>query len=378
MITTLRLGALAAVGALAVGSLASCGSNGSEGGGSGSGGSATAKSSTPAYDLATQSKVVDWLESQLKGGLAYNRQYQFDDYSLSTDIALGLDAVEADAQVPTIASAVAKNLKAYVSPGYGTVTSAGSAAKALVLEQTAGAQSLSSLQKTVEGTVTSRGPSAGRIADKLDPKNKKAADYSNTIGQAYAVEGLTTAGSEMAPAVTAFLLDQQCSQGWFRLYFTADPEAKDQTCDADKSSTPDVDVTAYAVLALAGLENPTPEVKKSLDAAVSWLVSQQAGDGSFNSAKPKVANADSTGLAGWALGTVDQTSAAEKAATWVGNHVVTCGKAAGAIAYDDTALAQVTTKGITKTTEGQFRLATAQALPVLSWLPTGVVAGESC
>jgi len=374
MISTLRLGAAAAVTGLALTGLAACGSDADTGDASSS-----ASSSPTAYDTSTLSTVSDWLAGQTDDGLAHDRQYGFDNYSLSADIGLGLAAVGGHGDdVTTIAAAVAKNLKAYVSPGYGTLTSAGSAAKALVLEQTAGAQNVSSLVKTLEGTLAESGPSAGRIQDELDPKNKKAADYSNTIGQAYAVEGLAAAGSDRAEDATAFLLDQQCSDGGFRLYFTADPTAKDQTCAGDKASSSDADVTAYAVLALASLQEPSTDVQKSLDSAVSWLVAQQAADGSYSSAKPKVANADTTGLAAWALGTVGETDAAEKAATWVGQHVVTCGKAAGAVAYDDTALTQGEKKGITKTTEGQFRLATAQALPALQWLPQGVVESGSC
>lgn len=392
MTTIRRFGVLRAASSVAAGAvlllaLAACGSGAGSGSGSGSGSGAAdqqASSGSPSpspaqYDTATMDEVADWIAGQTDNGLAHDRQYGVDNYSLSADIGLGLAAVGGhDNQVAVIANAVAKNLDHYISPGYGTVTSAGSAAKALVLEQTAGALNDSSLVDTLEHTIVPSGPAAGRIQDELDPKNKKAADYSNTIGQAFAVEGLSVAGSDRADAATDFLLHQQCSAGWFRLYFNPDPTKKKQSCDSDPSATPDVDVTAYAVLALSSVDDPSAAVTRSIDAAVSWLASQQAGDGSFDAAKPKVPNSDSTGLAGWALGTAGRTDAAEKAATWVGKHVVTCGDAKGAVAYDDAALAQGEKKGITKTTEGQFRLATAQALPALQWLPEGVVESGSC
>jgi len=376
-ITPRRVGPLAAaVAALAL--LAGCGSSGD--GSDGSGAPAASGSPTASYDTTAQRNAATWLDAQLDHGVAYNRQYKYEDYSLSADIAFGLHTVPGqDAEVEAIAKAVAANLKAYVAPGFGTLTSAGSAAKALVLGQDADADT-AGLVNTVERTVTATGPSKGRIADQLDPKNAKAVDYANVIGQSYAVQALSAAGSADADAVTGFLLKQQCADGWFRQTFTADPAAADQTCDGDPKATPDPDATAFAVLALSSLQDAGADVTTARDKAVSWLESQQAADGSFAAAQPKVANANTTGMAGWALGTAGDTEAAGKAATWVAQHQLGCdaGKAAGAIAYDDTSLAQTKAKGITVATEGQIRLATAQALPVLQWLPEGAVTTKSC
>ncbi|MEP9381331.1 hypothetical protein [Nocardioides sp. KR10-350] len=376
MQTTIRRSATAASAAAALiflAGVAGCGSD-DDAGGSGS----SSGSSAPAYDTGAQTRAADWLAGQLDDGVARNRQYKYDDYSLTADIAFGLDTLDShDQDVDAAATAVADHLKTYVAPGYGTLTSAGSAAKALVLEEEADADT-AGLVKTVSGTVTTGGPSKGRIADVLDPKSKKAVDYANTIGQSYAVEGLAEAESPLAESVTAFLLEQQCSDGWFRVTFTADPKAKDQSCDGDPKATPDVDATAFAALALESLDDPSADAKAALAKAVAWLESQQAADGSYTSASPKVANANSTGMAGWALGEAGETDPAGRAATWVAKHQVGCGPAAGAIAYDDTGLAQLRNKGITVATEGQVRLATAQALPVLQWLPAGAAAEESC
>ncbi|MEX0426554.1 prenyltransferase/squalene oxidase repeat-containing protein [Nocardioides sp. DS6] len=373
-----KLPVLVVAGALVA--LAGCGSSDDSSGSAGTDSSTPSSSTSASYDLSAQQRAATWLAGQLDGGVAHNRQYKFDDYSLSADIAFGLHTVSGhDEDVRAVAKAVAANLKAYVAPGYGTLTSAGSAAKALVLGQDADADT-DGLVATLERTVTTSGPSKGRIADQLDPKDKKATDYANVIGQSYAVQALAAAGSSDADEATDFLLEQQCSAGWFRVTFTADPKAADQTCDGDPKATPDPDATAFAVLALASLEDADDDVTAARDKAVAWLEKQQAANGSFSSAQPKVANANTTGMAGWALGTVGETEAAGKAATWVAQHQLGCdaGKAAGAIAYDDSSLAQTRAKGITVKTEGQIRLATAQALPVLRWLPVHAAPQETC
>ncbi|MFT4080963.1 MAG: terpene cyclase/mutase family protein [Nocardioides sp.] len=365
--------ASAAAAASSTGSAESTGSSGSTG-------------STGSYDTATLDESTDWILGRTDKGLIYNKQYQFDDYSLSADLGLSLAAIGGHApELATIAKAVSANSTTYLAPGYGTLVSAGSAAKAAVLEQAAdaGAGVVGPLVTKLESTVVGSGPAAGRIEDKIDTGVKNAADYANTIGQSLAVRALNAAGSDKAPEATAFLLDQQCSDGGFRLYFSA-AKAADQSC-VHGSGSSDVDVTAYAVLALAELPDPSAAQQQALDDAVGWLREVQAGDGSFSSAKPVVANSNSTGLAGTALGEVgeatgdaDDTAAAEAAARWVSAHVVGCGAAAGAIAYDAAALKTANATGITVKTQGQFDLATAQALPVLQWLPAGAAGATTC
>ena len=56
-----------------------------------------------------------------------------------------------------------------------------------------------------------------------------------------------------------------------------------------------------------------PAVAAALDEATAWLGSQQGPDGSFG-------NANSTGIAGWALGVSGNTAAATAAAGWVRAH----------------------------------------------------------
>jgi hypothetical protein len=329
------------------------------------GSTSPASSPTASYDTAAMQQAATWISGQLENGVLHDPQYDFDDYGTSADVALALDAVGGhDDTVASIASAVRKHQHEYVSPGYGTLTSAGAVAKAIVLDQTTDTDP-GDLVRTLEGLVT---PS-GRVADRLDPKDKKAADYANTIVQALTVQALDGAHSDRAEAAAAYLLKQQCSAGFFRLYFPTDG-AGTQGCDADPKATPDPDTTAYAVLALSQVSD-LPGTAAAEAKAVSWLKGAQAADGSFKASQPPVPNSNSTGLGGWALGTAGETDAAGKAATWVAAHQVRCGRDAGAVAYDDTALKT----GVTPKTTGQFRLATAQAMPALQWLP--VSAGPS-
>lgn len=352
------LGGIAA--ALALTSLAGCGEKTVEEG------------EKPTYDAKVSTAVADWLVAQAPEGVAHNAQYGTDDFGLSADIGIALAEVGGyDEEIATIAAAVMKNKKAYTSPGFGTVTSAGATAKALVLQQNVDASD-PGLLKQLEGTVAEN----GRIADVLDPKDKKAADYSNTIGQSYAVWALSNAESTKAAAATEFLAGQQCEEGWFRVTFTADPAAADQTCDADPKATPDADATAFALIALSTAA--TPEAEKAVEAGVEWLKETQAEDGSFKAATGNIANSNTTGLAGWAFGRAGETDSAEKAASWVADHVVTCGDDAGAVAYDDAALDEGNTKGLTKESEGMYRLAAAQALPSLVFLPKDATTKSSC
>jgi len=371
----LRSGLTVALGALAL--LASaCGSSDSA--------PKSTASETPQHDTAALAAGSSWLASQVTKGVVHNDQYDLDDYGLGVDVALALHGVGAeDSTVRAISDRLASHIDDYTAPGYGTVTSAGSTAKAVVLAQAVGEDPTSyggkDLVAQLEDTVADHGPATGRIQDALDPHVKSAADYANAIGQAYAVRALDTAGSDEAGAATDYLLAQQCQDGWFRLDFTKDAGASDQSCDGDPSSKPDLDATAFAVQALGA--DDSAQVASHVDAAKAWLEKQQAADGSFGGGSGSTtANSNSTGLAGTVLAQTGETAAAEKAATWVFAHqVADCAAAdqadVGAISYDDAAQQAAEKKGITVKTSDQFRRATAQALPVLQWLRSDAATG---
>ncbi|MDP2774337.1 MAG: terpene cyclase/mutase family protein [Nocardioides sp.] len=335
-----------------------------------------------------------WLESQLTDGLVHNDQYGFDDLGLSVDVALGLDAVGGhDAAVQEITDAVAANVETYTSYQAGatpdtTHVLAGSLAKALALATSTGRDGTAfggkDLVAELEAQVAIEAPIAGRIQDTYDATLPFESDYANTIGQAFAVQGLDAEDSTLVDPVTDFLLAQQCSDGYFRLNFAA-ADAAEQSCDADPEAAPDTDVTALAVIALQSQTDDT-DVQTAVTKATGWLADAQRADGSFGGGTTTEApNANSTGLAGWALGVEGDTVSAAQAAVWVRGvqaddpEPCTTGLTGelGAIAYDGPSHGLGRSQGIVTETQDQWRRSTAQALPVLQWAPatgTGPIA----
>ena len=319
-----------------------------------------------------------WLERQLTDGVVHNDEYGFDDYGLTADVGLALAAVGGHgADVRTIRKALAARVDSWttgVDFGSDDVY-AGSVAKAAVFARTAGADPRSfggvDLVARLEQRVSTADGLAGRIADQGD------SDYANVIGQAYAAAALSHAGSARAGKAVRFLLKQQCRAGYFRLYF-ADKGAADQTCDgAPKAAkAPDTDVTAISVLMLRSVKPRTKAVRGAITDAVGWLKRRQADHGGFGGGTATEApNANSTGLAGWALGETGSCRPARKAARWVQRFQVTrdergteLARQVGAIAYDATAFRQGKQYGIGPAEQDQWRRASAQAAPALRFV----------
>ena len=318
-----------------------------------------------------------WLAAQLgDNGLVHNDQYDFDDIGLSIDVALALEAVGDDASVAKVADAVAANLTSYtsypVASGKTHVT-AGAIAKALELAQSAGRDGKSfggqDLVAQLEQRVSRDSDTAGRIGDVFFPEEQFEADYANTIGQAYAAETLAEVTSALAPDVLDYLLSQQCAEGFFKLSFAT---------SCDDASAPSVDVTAIALRSLLDITSTDTDLPIAITNAVAWLKKSQAKDGSFGSDGQITApNANSTGLAGWALGEAGAKGAASDAAVWVRQHQLavagSCQTYAaadlGAVAYDDAALSGAADTAIAADTADQFRRASAQSLPALRYAP---------
>jgi hypothetical protein len=342
-------------------------------------------SAAPSYDGKPVAQGAGWLSSQLTKNLVHNEQFQFDDIGLSIDVAFALDASgKKDSKVKAITKAVAKNVAFYVGDGDQSFY-ANATAKAALLAETQGKNPRAfggiDLVSQLEGRVATTAPIAGRLQDQSD-----FGDFANVLGQAYAAQVLAAEKSPQASAVTKFLLQQQCSDGYFRLNFTKDKTAAHQSCDGapKPQRSADTDATAIALLALQHVKGAA--AKKAVIKAGQWLVEVQGRDGSFGGGKStKDANANSTGLAGWALAAFGATEPASLAAGWVRNLEVAAnpcaGKLAGdvgAIAYDATAYAAAQGAGIKKKTQDQWRRASAQALPVLQWaLPAAGDLGAS-
>jgi hypothetical protein len=341
----------------------------------------------PAAQAAPVSAAVSdggvWLARQLTNGVVHNDQYGFDDYGTSVDIALALHAIATSptdhaSDITDIENALAANLASYTTNtggGYPSEKYAGSVAKAAYLLQQTGGDPTSfggtNLVTELEGLTDD---STGAIHDTVDPSDPWGADYENTIGQAFAVAALRTAGSTEAAKATDWLLAQQCPGGGFSLNLNQGAASCASNADADP------DATSYVLVVLGAAADSDARIARAVGKAEAWLMARQNADGSFDGgASTDYPNANSTGLAGWALGQLGDTGAARAAATWLRQHQVQPLSAcpsqlsteAGAIAYDDAALAAGRTDGITTGTRGQWRSASSQAVPALQWAPTG-------
>lgn len=339
----------------------------------------------PGADPAPASASASWLAGQLEDGLLTYQagEFQSTDYGLSIDTALALQEVGGeDAAVTAVRDAVAAGLAGYISGeafGDAGSTYAGAAGKALALATATGGDPESfggvDLVTRVESVTDD---TTGRTADV-----STYGDYANTLGQSFAARGLAAAGSPEAATATDFLLDQQCEAGFFRQAFSA-PDAADQTCDGAADAEPSVDATATAVVNLLARDDADQAaIAAAVDRATTWLASVQRADGAFGADDQiETPNANSTGLAGWALGLAGRATDAAEAAAWLRAHqltnVGTCTPFRpadlGAVAYDDGAVTAARKDGITAATEGQYLRATAQALPALQWAPA---AGEA-
>ncbi|UMG93136.1 prenyltransferase/squalene oxidase repeat-containing protein [Nocardioides sp. TF02-7] len=340
-----------------------------------------------AADPAAAAATAAWLESRLVDGLVEGPFGK--EYGTSADAAIALDAVGGhDATVEQISDAVAAEVGSYVDYDYEydevvyTGTSAGSTAKAAVLAQVAGDDSGDfggqDLVGKLAGMVADEAPITGRIVDAAfaDGEPDPTGDYANAFGQTYAARALLTAGHPAGGPVVDYLLDQQCSAGFFRLYFPG--KVGDQTCDGAEPAepSPPVDTTAFVVIHLHEHADGDPELAAALDEAVAWIRGAQAADGSFDGGSATEGpNANSTGLAGWALHVAGETEAAEDAATWLRARQVPGTRCdgrlaaeAGAIAYDQAAYDAGVADGI-GVTATQWQLVAIQALPALLAAP---------
>jgi hypothetical protein len=318
-----------------------------------------------------------WLARQLTTGVVHNDQFDFDDYGLTADTALALKAVGGHQQTLTkTRKALAAHVNSWttgVDFGSDDVY-AGSVAKAAVTAKALGGRPRSfggvNLIRRLNSLVTPSGPAKGRIHD------RGSSDYANTVGQAFAAQALSAARSRKARSVVRFLIAQQCTKGYFRLNFAAAGAASQKCVSSDPvGSAPDPDTTALALLSLHTIKHPSAKVRTSMRKATRWLKRHQRKNGSFiggpTTAQP---NANSTGLAGSALGAVGACTRARKAATWIKRLQVTAkvtgplSRERGAIAYDRAAFTAARSTGITTTSQDQWRRATAQAAPALRYL----------
>jgi hypothetical protein len=318
--------------------------------------------------------TADWLTSQLRDDLLSTDHPDFGLiklYGPTLDGVLSLRELRAKPAVRTaMLDAVAAEQDAYVGAGGETYVGALGklATTALVegrdMDTFAGGDLLARLSGRM---VAKKNDQKGRFKDKSE-----FGDYSSTYSQVWGVRALSLGNVKKRGAATAFLLKQQCSAGFFRESLTS----SDFTCDTGRSegtSTPDVDATALAVMALNDARSSGVNgLNDDIDDALAWLRKVQEKNGSF--VGTGVANANSTGLAGWVLREAGKDRPATKAARWLEKRQVVAGDVVGtelegedgALAYNPAAYRQAEQDGITEgDVRSQWLLAAAQAMPGL-------------
>ncbi|MDP3969654.1 MAG: hypothetical protein Q8Q02_15395 [Nocardioides sp.] len=312
----------------------------------------------------------------------------------SIDAALALDAVgDQEDAISAVAAAVEDAAGSYVEYEFegedGEVSSgevAGATGKALVLADLVDGDTGSfggiDLVQRAESLLVDDGPAVGRSFDTA--QGEPDHQYANSLGQAFVVRGLHEAGSARAQEALDYLLDQQCPDGHFRQEFP-DIDAETQDCTTPATDDAGPDTTATVILQLHALAAEDTEVDDALTAATEWLVQRQTTDGAFDAgAETGGPNANSTGLAGWALGLRGMDDEASQAAAWVRALQVPdqeCGDElddeAGAIAFDEAALAAGRADGLEETFQ-QWNVTATQALPSLLWTLEGEQDGAGC
>jgi hypothetical protein len=322
-----------------------------------------------------------WLEGQLTGSLVHNPQFGgFDDYGLTLDFGFGLKAIGGHGDtVRAIRDEMADHVDSYTTGadfGQPENVYAGSLAKLTAYVQVTGGDARAyggaDLVQRLNSRILSDSPVNGRLRD------KGADDFVNTIGQSFAARALARADSRKAGGAIRFLLKQQCDAGFFRLNL-ATQDAEKQSCDAAPASkkAPDTDATALAVLNLRAMpiDVRTAPVRAAIADATAWLRKRQKDNGSLGGGtSTEGSNSNSTGLAAWALGDAGVCRPAARAARWVRDLQVVDATGTslegedGAIAYDAAGYAEGEDGGISDAERDQWRRATAQAAPGLSYL----------
>lgn len=168
-------------------------------------------------------------------------------------------------------------------------------------------------------------------------------DYSNSLGQSWAILGLERATGRVDPTAVSFLRAQQCADGGFRLSPGAEPCA----------SNPDT--TAMAVQALVSVAGADDTDAAEGTAYLAGLMDAAGGIG--GEPPTDAVNANTTGLAAGAFTAVGDTVHAERARSYLASLYVGCAapeNLRGAIAYDAAAHAA-------PELGTQLRLATGQA-----------------
>ena len=345
---------------------------------------ASAGPAAPGTTLHPAQAAARWLAAELeaKDGMltvSFGGPDEYADQGLTIDAVLALVAAGQDGHpaVGVATGVLTDQLVPYVT-GFSTEAAdraANAVAKTLLLEVVTGVDVSPGydLEADLRTLMEPDGDDAGRFSD---TDLLGYGNYANGIGQALAVLALDRTAAGAPPAAVDYLVDQQCSDGSFRLYhfgyvLSFDPYETVASHTCTDSAEGDPDATAFALQAL--LEVPaTPEVSAAVDAAVEHLLDRQQPSGGFEGTG--AVNSNTTGLAAAALRAAGEPAAADAGATFLaGLQVATCDEL-GALAYDQAAFAAGIAADRSQWTRATAQGALGLGLPAYGGI--GVVAPE--
>ncbi|MFJ5881658.1 peptidase [Kitasatospora cineracea] len=305
---------------------------------------AATASAAPPVTLRPDAAAAGWLAGQLVDGDHLESSFggvSYPDQGLTVDAVLAFAAAEVSDDAAARATAwLARpaNLAGYAGDGAGE-SYAGATAKLAFAAEVRGADPAAFGGVDLVARLRALQQPSGRFSDL-----SQWGDYSNSLGQSYALLALARTPGGAPAAAVGFLAGAQCADGGFPVAFGQ------PVCTADP------DATALAAQALAATGRGA-----AARAGLSWLVAHQGADGSLAAAGAAAGNANSTGLAAQALLTGGRPVAGVRAWGFVHSLQAGCGAPAadrGAVAYDATGLDPATAPR-----------ATAQAVLGLSGAP---------
>ena len=290
---------------------------------------------------APASAAVSSVSGFLAGDLAANNNvitdFGYTQHGPTIDAVIALAASGAGAaQAQATTAALAADVEGYIGTGGEIYT--GATGKLLTLTAVQGESATDfggvNLIERLRSTLTDE----GRFVDVSE-----WGDYSNTLGQSWAIIGLERAAAGADASAVEFLRDQQCADGGFRLYPETEP------CASNPDAT---GIAVQALVAAAGSADP------DVSEATTYLADLMDSNGGIGGEPPTDGvNANSTGLAAGAFAAAGDTTNAAKARSFLASLHLGCSapeQLRGAIAYDAAALAQ-------PELGTQLRMATGQA-----------------
>ncbi|MDT8913244.1 hypothetical protein [Amycolatopsis sp. PS_44_ISF1] len=197
--------------------------------------------------------------------------------------------------------------------GYDAVITGGAAAKVLVAAEVAGRDPRNfgghDMVAETLGAIPRQGRDRGRVSDySKDPALASGvSNNSNTFGQALGVIGLARVHENDQPAIDT-LVNQQCSEGYFRIFFgylptggTGADAYRLSSCDEGKAtgeSAKDGDTTGLSLSAmLAARDAGATGLDARIGRTVAWLeADQDPGGGWGGGVGTEAPNTNSTGL----------------------------------------------------------------------------------